>query len=75
MSAAAETILIELGSPLDPQIARLFALSDAYAAALIRLGAEVSAGVFGAHMQVELVNDGPVTIILDSDQWGRRPGR
>lgn len=50
-------------------------LVDAYAAALAELGAEVSAGVFGAHMQVELVNDGPVTIILDSDQWGRRPGR
>lgn len=26
----------------------------------------VAAGVFGAHMQVELVNDGPVTILLDS---------
>jgi D-aminoacyl-tRNA deacylase len=29
-----------------------------------RLGAE--GGVFGAHMQVELVNDGPVTLVLDS---------
>lgn len=27
---------------------------------------EVKAGVFGAHMQVELVNDGPVTIFVDS---------
>ena len=26
----------------------------------------VEAGVFGAHMEVELVNDGPVTILLDS---------
>ena len=25
-----------------------------------------AAGVFGAHMQVELVNDGPVTLLLDS---------
>jgi D-tyrosyl-tRNA(Tyr) deacylase len=27
---------------------------------------EVAAGVFGAHMRVELINDGPVTILLDS---------
>ena len=31
-----------------------------------RLNAPVSRGVFGADMQVELVNDGPVTIIIDS---------
>jgi len=31
------------------------------------LGVPVEAGVFGAKMQVELVNDGPVTIILDVD--------
>lgn len=31
-----------------------------------RLGKEVKRGVFGADMQVELVNDGPVTIIIDS---------
>ncbi len=30
------------------------------------LGREVQKGVFGADMQVELVNDGPVTIIIDS---------
>lgn len=30
------------------------------------LGKEVRTGVFGADMQVELVNDGPVTIIIDS---------
>jgi D-aminoacyl-tRNA deacylase len=30
------------------------------------LGAEVATGVFGANMQVSLVNDGPVTLILDS---------
>ena len=29
-------------------------------------GLEVAEGVFQAHMQVELVNDGPVTILLDS---------
>ena len=29
-------------------------------------GVKVESGEFGAHMEVELVNDGPVTIILDS---------
>ena len=33
---------------------------------LERLGATVSRGVFGADMQVSLVNDGPVTMLLDT---------
>ncbi len=33
------------------------------------LGLKVAGGKFGAHMEVELVNDGPVTIVLDSDDW------
>jgi D-tyrosyl-tRNA(Tyr) deacylase len=33
------------------------------------LGLTVAGGKFGAHMQVELVNDGPVTILLDSDEF------
>lgn len=33
--------------------------------ALTALGAQVQAGVFGADMQVELVNDGPVTVMLE----------
>jgi D-tyrosyl-tRNA(Tyr) deacylase len=33
--------------------------------ALRELGVPVETGVFGAKMQVELVNDGPVTIVLD----------
>lgn len=40
-------------------------LVDCFAAALRTLGAEVATGVFGAHMQVELVNDGPVTVMLE----------
>lgn len=32
---------------------------------LRELGVPVQAGVFGAYMEVELVNDGPVTIVLD----------
>lgn len=40
-------------------------LVDAFAAALAELGAHVQTGVFGAHMAVELVNDGPVTVLLE----------
>lgn len=40
-------------------------LVDAFAAALTALGAQVQSGVFGADMQVELVNDGPVTVLLE----------
>ena len=41
-------------------------LYDAFCAALTGLGAEVARGVFGADMQVSSVNDGPVTLVLDS---------
>jgi D-tyrosyl-tRNA(Tyr) deacylase len=37
-----------------------------FTAALRGLGAHVETGVFGAHMEVALVNDGPVTLILDA---------
>lgn len=30
------------------------------------LGKEIKTGIFGAHMEVALVNDGPVTILIDS---------
>jgi D-tyrosyl-tRNA(Tyr) deacylase len=40
-------------------------LVDEFAAALRELGAHVETGVFGADMQVELVNDGPVTVLLE----------
>jgi D-tyrosyl-tRNA(Tyr) deacylase len=40
-------------------------LVDAFAAALREHGIAVSTGRFGAHMQVSLTNDGPVTIWLD----------
>jgi D-tyrosyl-tRNA(Tyr) deacylase len=40
-------------------------LVDEFAAALGRLGARVETGVFGADMRVELVNDGPVTVLLE----------
>jgi D-aminoacyl-tRNA deacylase len=39
-------------------------LFDSFCGALRELGVPVETGVFGARMQVELVNDGPVTITL-----------
>lgn len=41
-------------------------LVGAFGDALRALGGTVVTGVFGAHMQVELVNDGPVTLILEA---------
>jgi D-aminoacyl-tRNA deacylase len=40
-------------------------LVDALVTALRDLGAHVQTGVFGAMMKVQLINDGPTTIILD----------
>jgi D-tyrosyl-tRNA(Tyr) deacylase len=42
------------------------ALYERFCAAVAARGVPVAKGVFRAHMQVELVNDGPVTILLDS---------
>jgi D-tyrosyl-tRNA(Tyr) deacylase len=39
---------------------------EAFCEELERLGSPVQRGVFGADMAVELVNDGPVTVILES---------
>jgi len=44
------------------------ALYQEFVRALQSLGVRVETGVFQAHMSVELVNDGPVTILLDSDK-------
>ncbi len=30
---------------------------------------EVATGIFGEYMQVDFVNDGPITIIIDSEEW------
>ena len=40
-------------------------LYEAFCGALAAPGVPVEQGVFGEHMAVELVNDGPVTIVLD----------
>jgi D-tyrosyl-tRNA(Tyr) deacylase len=47
----------------DPDCAER--LYERFCEALRTLGVPVKTGVFGARMQVELVNDGPVTIVLD----------
>lgn len=50
-------------------------LVEAYAAALREAGVATEAGVFGADMQVSLVNNGPVTLAIDSkDLAGPRRG-
>lgn len=52
-------------------------LIDELVARLAARGLRVATGEFGAHMQIELVNDGPVTIVLDSRDTRRgnkRPG-
>jgi D-tyrosyl-tRNA(Tyr) deacylase len=44
------------------------ALYEEFVLALQGLGVRVATGVFQTHMSVEIVNDGPVTILLDSDK-------
>lgn len=51
---------------LEPSAAKR--LYEKYMAAVAANGINVQAGVFGAHMDVEFCNSGPVTIILDSDE-------
>lgn len=53
-----------------PQAAALFVQ---FVAALRQAGAEVETGEFGEHMHVSLVNDGPVTLVLDDQAAGRAP--
>lgn len=52
-------------------------LVDAFARALQDAGIPVQTGRFGAMMDVEIVNDGPVTIVVDSETFDRprRGGR
>jgi len=46
-------------------------LVEAFAAALRETGVAVGMGRFGAHMLVEIHNEGPVTIFLDSEELER----
>jgi D-aminoacyl-tRNA deacylase len=43
-------------------------LYEEFVSRLRSLGIQVETGVFQTHMEVELVNDGPVTILLDSEK-------
>lgn len=52
----------------DPE--RAARLCDVFVDALRRRGLLVGTGTFGAHMEVEVVNDGPVTIVLSSAEAG-----
>ena len=54
----------EVAEPLVEQFASMFT----------EMGFTVGTGEFGAHMRVSLVNDGPVTIWIDSDEL-RQPRR
>ena len=47
---------------------RAVALYEEFNATLRKLGVSVATGVFQTMMSVELVNEGPVTILLDSDK-------
>jgi D-aminoacyl-tRNA deacylase len=65
------TLLAETGKGSRPSFSRAAASADAerlvdrVAEALGHEGISVATGRFGAYMTVELVNDGPVTIVLD----------
>ena len=48
----------------DPQLAKQ--LYDNFVVAVAAKGIKVATGIFRAHMDVSLVNDGPVTLLLDS---------
>ncbi|HXJ46075.1 MAG TPA: D-aminoacyl-tRNA deacylase [Candidatus Dormibacteraeota bacterium] len=53
-------------SAAPPELARQ--LYEEFCEALRRLGVTVATGIFQAVMSVELVNEGPVTILLDSEK-------
>jgi D-tyrosyl-tRNA(Tyr) deacylase len=54
----------DFGGAMPPAEAR--AMFASLAVVLEGLGTSVRTGVFGADMRVELVNDGPVTLVIDS---------
>lgn len=67
-------ILLGVKDGDDPAIIPKLAAKSAYDAFLQELMnaqglKDVQHGEFGADMQVSLVNDGPVTIIIDTDEW------
>lgn len=58
---------------LEPNLASKY--YDLFCEKLIEYGVKrVEKGVFGADMKVSLINDGPVTILLDTDIWTKKNG-
>lgn len=56
---------------MEPVTAQMY--YEEYCEALRKNGIKsVQTGEFGADMQVSLINDGPVTIILDTDVWNKK---
>ena len=53
-------------SAAPPELAKT--LYEEFCEALLKLGVNVATGIFQTMMSVELVNEGPVTILLDSDK-------
>ena len=51
---------------LQPEAASV--LIDRFVERVVGFGVQCGTGIFGADMAVELVNDGPVTLLLDTDQ-------
>jgi len=49
-------------------------LLDRFIDRLRQGGLQVETGSFGAQMAVRLVNDGPVTLVLSTDDWQTRIG-
>ncbi len=60
----------DLAAPPEPAAA----LVEAFRTALEGLGIRTQSGIFGAEMQVELVNAGPATFLLDEPAEARPPG-
>ena len=59
-----DAALPEVASPLVERFAQM----------LREQGVETQTGQFGAHMLVEIANDGPVTICLSTEGWSGDPG-
>lgn len=55
-----------------PEVGR--PLLERFVERLSASGLTVRTGSFGAQMAVRLVNDGPVTLVLSTDEWGTRIG-
>ena len=60
------TIKLELEKALEPKSAN--ELFEVFKEELLKSNLNVEFGKFGSHMEVSLINDGPITIIIDSKE-------